>query len=81
MEGTSCADDMRLLHERIEHRFSFSFSSDWFFGGRSGIIRLQSDTINVRSILGAIEEDGVMVRLQVISKQSLCRGQTLNSNL
>jgi hypothetical protein len=38
-------------------------------------------TINVRSILGAIEEDGVIVRLQVISKQSLCRGQTLNSNL
>jgi hypothetical protein len=35
----------------------------------------------VRSILGVIEEDGVMVRLQVISKQSLCRGQTLNSNL
>jgi hypothetical protein len=66
MEGTSCADDMRLLQERIEHRFSFSFSSDLVFGGRSGII--QSDTINVRSILGAIEEGGVMVRLQVISK-------------
>jgi hypothetical protein len=35
------------------------------FGGR------KSDTINVCNILGAIE-DGVMVRLQVISKQSLC---------
>ena len=66
MEGTSCADDMRLLHERIEHRFSFSFSSDLVFRGKSGII--QSDTINIRSIFGAIEEDGVMVYLQVISK-------------
>jgi hypothetical protein len=28
-----------------------------------------------------LEEDGVMVRMQVISKQSLCRGQTLNLNL
>ena len=55
--------------------FLISFNSDLVFGGR------KSDTINVRSILGAIEEDGVMVRLQVISKQSLCRGQTLNSNL
>jgi hypothetical protein len=36
------------------------------FGGRN------SDTINVRSMLGVIKEDGVMVRLQVISKQSLC---------
>ena len=77
MEGTSCADDMRLLYERIEHCFSFSFSSDLVFGGRSDIIQL--DTINVCSILSAIE-DGVMVHLQVISKQSLCRGQTLNSN-
>jgi len=34
MEGTSCANDMRLLHERIEYRFSFSFSSDFVFGGR-----------------------------------------------
>jgi hypothetical protein len=75
MEGTSCADDMRPLHERIENRFSFLSVRIWFFGGR------KSDTINVRSILGAIEEDGVMVRLQVISKQSVCRGQTLNSNL
>jgi hypothetical protein len=48
---------------------------DLVFRGR------KSDTINVRSILGVIEEDGVMVRLQVISKQYLCRGQTLNSNL
>jgi len=62
MEGTSCADDMRLLHERIEESFLISFSSDLVFGGR------KSDMINVRSIFGMIEEDGVMVRLQVISK-------------
>lgn len=49
----------------VEHRFSFSFSSDLVFGGSGDII--QSDTINVRGILGAIEEDRVMVRLQVIS--------------
>ena len=72
MEGTSCEDDMRLLHERIENRFSFPLVQIWFYGGR------KSDTINVRSILGVIGEDGVMVCLQVISKKSLCRGQTLN---
>jgi hypothetical protein len=61
---------MRLLYERIENRLSFALlvSSDLGFGGR------KSDIINVRSILGAIEEDGVIVRLQVISKQSSCRG-------
>jgi hypothetical protein len=53
-EGTSCADDMRLLHERIENRFLFCLIRIWF---------RKSDTINIRSILGAIEEDGVMVRL------------------
>jgi len=56
---------MRLLHERIENRFSFPLVRIWFSGGR------KSDTINVRSIVGAIE-GGVMFRLQVISKQSLC---------
>jgi len=74
MDGTSCADDMRLLHA-IENRFSFPLVRIWFL--ESG----KSDTINVRSIFDAIEEDGVMVRLQVISKQCLCRGQTLNPNL
>jgi hypothetical protein len=66
---------MRLLYERVENRSLFPLVRIWFLGGR------KSDTINlnVRSILGAIEEDGVMVRLQVISKQSLCRGHTLNS--
>ncbi len=68
---------MRLLHERIENRFSFPLVRIWFLG--SDII--QSDIINICSILGAIKEDGVMVRLQVISKQSLCQGQTLYSNL
>jgi hypothetical protein len=49
---------MRLLYERVENRFSFPLVRIWFYGGR------KSDTINnVRSILGAIEEDGVMVRL------------------
>jgi hypothetical protein len=77
MDGTSCADDMRLLHERMEYCFPHPLVRIWFYGCR------KSDTsnLNVRSILGVIEEDGVMVRLQVISKQSLCRGQTLNSNL
>jgi hypothetical protein len=70
MEGTNCADDMRLLHERIENRFLFPLARIWFFWR-------QEIGYNVRSILGVIEEDGVMVRLQVISKQSLCRGQTL----
>jgi hypothetical protein len=67
MEGTSCADDMRLLHERMENCFPHPLVRIWFYGGR------KSDTsnLNVRSNLGAIEEDGVMVRLQVISKQSL----------
>jgi hypothetical protein len=64
---------MRLLYERIENCFSFPLVRIWFYGGR------KSDTINnVCSILGVIDEDGVMVRLQVISKQSLYRGQTLN---
>jgi hypothetical protein len=62
---------MRLLHERIEKLFLISFSSDLVFGGR------KLDIINGRSILGAIE-GGVMVRLQVISKQFLYQGQTLN---
>jgi hypothetical protein len=63
---------MRLLHER--ESFLISFSSDFGFWR-------QEIGYNVRSILGVIEEAGVMVRLQVISKPSLCRGQTLNSNL
>jgi hypothetical protein len=69
MEGTSCADDMRLLHERIENSFPHPLVRIWFYGGR------KSDTsnLNIRSILGAIEEDGVMVCLQVISKQSVSR--------
>ncbi len=54
MEGTSCADDMRLLHEKNRESFLISFSSDLVFGGGSDII--QSHTINVRSILGAIDE-------------------------
>jgi hypothetical protein len=65
-------------HETVARKnresFLISFSSDLDFGGR------KSDAINVRSILGVIE-GGVMFRLQVISKQSLCRGQTLNSKL
>jgi hypothetical protein len=52
---------MRLLYERIENRFSLPFLRIWFYIGR------KSNVINVRSILGVIEEDGVMV-LQVISK-------------
>ena len=77
MEGTSCADDMRLLRERMENCFPHPLVRIWFYRGR------KSDTsnLNVRSIPGAIEEDGVMVRLQVISKQSVYRGQSLNSNL
>ena len=70
---------MRGWYETVARKnresFLISFSSDLVFGDR------KSDTINVRSILGAIEEDGVMVRLQVISKQSLCQGQILNPNL
>jgi hypothetical protein len=50
MEGISCADDMRLLYERIEDGFSFRLVRIWFYGGR------KSDTINVRSILGVIDE-------------------------
>jgi hypothetical protein len=59
MDGTSYADDMRLLHERMEYCFPYPLVRIWFYGGR------KSDTSNpnVRSILGAIEEDGVMVRL------------------
>jgi hypothetical protein len=64
VEGPSCANDVRLLHERIGNRFSFPLVRILVL--RSG----KSDIINVRSILGAIEEDGVMVCLQVISKQS-----------
>jgi hypothetical protein len=75
MEDTSCADDIRLLHKRIDNGFSFPLVQNLVFGGR------KSDKINVRSILGAIEEEEVMVRLQVISKQSLYRGQTRNSNI
>jgi hypothetical protein len=56
---------MRLLQERLENRFSLPWVRNWVLGVR------KSDTINVRSILGVIEEDGVMVRLQVISKQFL----------
>jgi hypothetical protein len=63
MEGTSSADDMRLLQERLENRFSLPWVRIWFLG------------------VGKSEEDGVMVRLQVISMQPFCRGQTLNSNL
>jgi hypothetical protein len=73
MEGTGCADDIKLLHERIENRFLLPLVWIWFWRQEIGY--------NVRSILGVIEEDGVMVRLQVISKPSLCRSQTLNSNL
>jgi hypothetical protein len=76
MEGASCADDMRLLHKRVDNRFSFPLVRIWFLEAGNRIV-----TFNVRSILGAIEEDGVMVRLQVISKQSLYRGQILNTNL
>jgi hypothetical protein len=75
MEGISWVDDMRMLRERIENRFSIALVRTWFFRGT------KSDTISVHSILGAIEEDRVIVRLQVISKQSLYRGQILNSNL
>jgi hypothetical protein len=57
MEGTNCADDMKLLHERIENRFSFPFSSDLGFGRQE----IGLDPINIRSILGVIEEDEVMV--------------------
>jgi hypothetical protein len=72
MEGTGSTDDMRLLQD-WRNRFSLPWVRIWFLGvGKSDIIN------NVRSILGAIDEDGVMVRLQVISKQSLCRGQALN---
>jgi hypothetical protein len=60
----------------MEYCFPHLLVRIWLYGGR------KSDTsnLNIRSILGAIE-DGVMVRLQVISKQSLCQGQTLYSNL
>jgi hypothetical protein len=75
MEGTSYANNMRLLQRKNRESFLISFGPDLVFGGK------KSDTINYRSILGIIEEDRVMVRLQVISKQSLCWGQTLNSNL
>lgn len=34
----ACVDDIRLLHERTGHRFSFSINSDLVFGGRSNII-------------------------------------------
>ena len=57
MEGTGGMDDMRLLKERLENRFSLPRVRIWFLGVR------KSDIINVRSTLGAVEEDGVMVRL------------------
>jgi hypothetical protein len=66
---------MRLLQERLENRFSLPWVRIWVLGVG------KSDIINVRSILSALEEDVVMVCLQVISMQSFCRGQTLNSNL
>lgn len=34
--ATSCADDMRLLHERIENRFSFPLVRIWFL--EAGVI-------------------------------------------
>ena len=58
-------DDMTVVQKNRES-FLISLILDLVFGGR------KLDTINVHSILGAIEEDGVMVCLQVISKQSLC---------
>jgi hypothetical protein len=58
MEGTSCADNMRLLYKRIDNRFSFPLVRIWFLEAGNRIV-----IINVRSILGVIEEDGVMVRL------------------
>jgi hypothetical protein len=62
---------MRLSQERLENRFSLPWVRIWFLGVR------KSDTINnVHSILGVIEEDGVMVRLQVISKQSVKAGSS-----
>jgi hypothetical protein len=36
--GTSCADDMRLLHGKNRASFLFSFSSDLVFGGRKSDI-------------------------------------------
>jgi hypothetical protein len=44
-------------------RFSFPLVRIWFLEAGNRIF-----TINVRSILGVIEEDRVMIRLQVISK-------------
>lgn len=63
---TSCTDDMRLLHERREYRFLFPLVRIWVLEGK------KPDAIIVRSILGAMEEDGVMLRLQVIRKPSVC---------
>ena len=75
MEGTSCADDMRLLHERMnKETFIISFGSDLVFGGR------KPDTINVYNIILSAIEDGFMVRLQVVSKQSLYQGWAPNPN-
>jgi hypothetical protein len=67
---------MRLLYKRINNRFLFPLVRIWFLKAGNRIV-----IINIHSILGIIKEDRVMVCLQVISKQSLYRGQTLNSNL
>jgi hypothetical protein len=61
-----------LLHERVENCFPYPLVRIWFYRGRKS----NTSNLNIRSIPGAIEEDGVMVRLQVISKQCLYRGQT-----
>jgi hypothetical protein len=53
MEGTSYADDMRLLRERIENRFSFPLVRIWFLEAEA---ILYNRIINVRRILGAIDE-------------------------
>ena len=71
MDGTSCADDIRLLHER--ESFLISFNSDFGFWK-------QEIGYNIYSILSVIKEARVIVCLQVISKLSLCRGYTLNLN-
>jgi hypothetical protein len=59
----------KTVARKNRESFLISFSSDLVFGGRSDII--QSHTINVRSILGAVDElySRLQNRLQVLHSQ------------
>jgi hypothetical protein len=59
MNSTSYADNISLLHERVEYCFLYPLVRIWFYRGRKSDI----SNLNIRSILGVIEEDVVMVCL------------------